>query len=88
MDFYAECEKQKQRRMGLIGEASYRRQQAARAIADHERTIREADEAIAAHEEVLHELDRVQRNFKTHQALEAGAEQEADESAPPGAGAD
>ena len=102
MDFYAECEKRKQGRLEKIGELSYRRYQAAKAIEDNQRVIDDLDLAIAAHEEAVNEIDRAQRNFNSYlavkegalttdqlaEAIKAGAEQEADESAPPGAGAD
>ena len=102
MDFYAECEKRKNGRLGKIGELTYRRYRAAKQVEAAQREIEALDLEIAAHDEALSELDRAQRNFNSYlavkegamttdqlaDAIKAGAEQEPDESAPPGAGAD
>jgi len=99
MDFYAECEKQKQNRLNRIGELSYRRYQAAMAIEDNQRVLDDLDPIIAAHEEAIGELERAQRNFNSYLAVKESAittdqlaegirAAQEEESAPPGAGAE
>ena len=73
MDFYAECEKRVQGRMQKIGELSYKRQQASRAIEDNQRLVRDIDEEITAHEAAIGELEQAKRNFNSYLAVKEGA---------------
>lgn len=73
MDFYAECEKRKNGRLGKIGELTYRRYRAAKQVEAAQREIEALDLEIAAHDEALSELDRSQRNFNSYLAVKEGA---------------
>ena len=73
MDFHAETEKRKQRHLAEIGELSYRRYLASKAIEDSERLIEDLDREIARHEAALREADQAQRNFDTYLAIKEGA---------------
>ena len=73
MDFHAETEKRKERHLGQIGELSYRRYLASKAIQDSERLIEDLDREIARHEAALREADQAQRNFDTYLAIKEGA---------------
>lgn len=73
MDFYAECEKQKQERFAAIGTLAYQRQQAAVQIKQLEADIEAMDRLIVGHEQAINELERAQRNFNTYLAVKEGA---------------
>ena len=96
MDFHAETEKRKQRHLGQIGDLAYRRYLASKAIEESEKLIAQLDQEIAGHDAALREADQAQRNFDTYlaikegalttdqlaQAIQEGAEQEAEEASP------
>ena len=99
MDFYAECEKRKEQRLGEIGQLSYQRYQAAVTMEAKRRQIEDLDFIIAGHEEAIGELERAQRNFNSYLAVKESAittdqlaegirAAQEEESAPPGAGDD
>jgi len=73
MDFYAEAEKRKQKRLGEIGELAYRRQLAVKTIEDNQLLIEDMDIGIAEREAAISEIDHSQRDFNTYLAVKEGA---------------
>ena len=73
MDFYAEVEKSKTEHSGKLGELSYRRYLASKAIEDNEALIVDLDREIYALEMALRECDQTQRNFNSYLAVKEAA---------------
>jgi hypothetical protein len=73
VDFYAETEKRKQRHLEQIGELTYRRYLASKAIEENERLLDELDTEIERHDAALREADQAERNFSTYLAIKEGA---------------